>query len=934
MKYFLFLKHPLSCLVVAWFGLLYQAPVSSSENSTHPFGLVISGGVSLGVYEAGLNWVYIEALKSEYERTNNAKFKLDSVTGTSAGSINSILSALRFCEIESRPSSYWSNLFYKTWNIGITDLLPPENGDYDSLKLGIIESEHEIVSDSVFARSAFTETIDRIRTLADLPNYKPDCSVKIALIVTNSKPQVTDLKSVNKNVSSTNRINIPVQRFVIPIQLETYQNEGEANARVKFTNYLNFSDVGGLNNRHIFLPQNKGEIDVDNVIRAALASSAFPLAFGRVRLMYCSLGENTNNVSKSTYCPDEYRLNTAYFVDGGIFDNVPLRAAVDLVEGNSDLSTRSHYIFIDPDIETEDYGQSSDDLKISQIENDKNNKKFELVSHGISQLSYIAGQHVDYSAVLKANIAESDLLVKLQFRHESSSFEKPDYLGSTEFEISTENRKLVNVVEKIAINSNVEVGRYKVDISIVNRDGNRVWASENVGGFNVSDNGKLTLEEQIGSVLPAITTLRAQELNTTLEEKFIGEKNESLRTLLISKRSKPLTGFFLANFGAFLDPVFRRYDYSVGIYDGLRNVAEYLCDPDYVGKEYVASRCKDGESQLIAELARKLLYLDVENNKCELEGSADITNICSAVKNFLNDSEPGEDSLAGEAPQSAETPDLLKPVNLISHIFEENNSIGFPDFLEKLRENLLSNSREYGAPEVNLFGAIITDVMQRESPDWMNDILVAFVSRLYDIEKSNQGLAEKQLAALWVMTPYTNVGGKLKKNLSPYKNYSPYKQRYSNIDRVLPYFAGVDGAQTGTVWSWHTRRFPVGFITDKSGVNLNFFSTLNFQFDEEDRARKGSTSLGAAINSERQGSFLFSSVGANLFASYDKIGVSAKPANVRPGLEVYLGFLGDKFRISLGNRDLEHVRGNWMIRVGITELHRFLPLVWSPKSAR
>ncbi len=922
-----FRKHSLYWFVVLCFCCTNIQSALSNTNSPNPFGLVISGGVSLGVYEAGLNWAYIEALRLENSRTNGTKFKLDSVTGTSAGSINSILSALRYCESEFRPSNYSSNLFFETWDVGLTDLLPPNQDSYDNLKLGVTRWwDTETLNDSLFARSAFQKTVDKITELSKLPIYKPDCEVKIALIVTHSKPQVTEIEQGREQSSSFEKPDVIVQRFVIPIKISTYQKKGEINARVKFSNYLGFTNVSGLNNRHIYLPEYQGSVSVDAVIRAALASSAFPLAFGRVRLSYCTYFEKGTTTYRSNDCPAQHRLNTGYFIDGGVFDNVPLRAAVDLVEGDTQLNVRKNYIFIDPDNVTTDYGFNPSSVENELDENKSNSQLFELISLKTDRSRYVVRQKIKLTAVLKANVTKSDLIARIEVRRQNSLKTTPEF--TEDIRIKAGNQDLISFSKGFILGPDAAIGTYNVDIAVLDKTGTSVWSSKNARTFEITDNGKLTLAEQINSVLPAITTLRAQDLNSVLDEKFYGETNESIRKLWISRRSNPITGYFMANFGAFLDPAFRRYDYSVGIYDGLANVAKFLCDREYSGEEYSARRCSKGEKALIAELAKEILNIKDGNDAC-IEGNFEgQVNMCNAITYLLRKNNSDNHSSNSTNKKYSNGRYDSKSFYLIGRIFDENPSISFDEFLKTMRSRLALVAEEKDLSKENPFGAIITDIVQRENPDWKNDIMVAFASRLFELEKISQGKAQKQLAALWVMTPYTNVGGKLT------KNYSPYKQRYSAIDRVMPHFVGVDGAQTGTVLSWHTRRLPVGFITDKSGVNINFFSTMNFQFDEEDRTRKGSTSIGTAFNSERPESFLFSSYGVNTFASFDKIGLSDTLSNANPGVEVYFGFLGDKFRISLGNRNLEHPRGNWMVRVGISELHRFLPLIDLSKFSR
>ncbi|HIP19244.1 MAG TPA: patatin-like phospholipase family protein, partial [Sulfurovum sp.] len=68
-----------------------------AEREKIHFSMVISGGVSLGAYEAGYNWAVIKVLGKLREREKVVEPELASVAGASAGSINSLLTAMYWC---------------------------------------------------------------------------------------------------------------------------------------------------------------------------------------------------------------------------------------------------------------------------------------------------------------------------------------------------------------------------------------------------------------------------------------------------------------------------------------------------------------------------------------------------------------------------------------------------------------------------------------------------------------------------------------------------------------------------------------------------------------------------------------------------------------------------------------------------------------------
>lgn len=287
-----------------------------------PYSLTISGGISLGVYEAGLNWVIIEQLRNG-RLSGDKMVRLLAITGASAGAINTLIAALRYCEVKKSPSTVEDNLFNKTWRtIGIEGLLPDDASDYDQL------DGHR---DGVFSRKVFSKALDVLSEKAHARIYRDNCYLKIGLTVTRHVPEE---KAIGKG---EDKQNIKVQRFVIPLTLRTQ------NGYIIFGNNLNYpkrnKELG-----YLLLPQDsEGIIPFKNVITSALASSAYPFAFGRIRLSYCRVEVLSDDKVSNEYlasgisddalsCPEYYKKYTYDFIDGGFFDNVPLGLAVELSE--------------------------------------------------------------------------------------------------------------------------------------------------------------------------------------------------------------------------------------------------------------------------------------------------------------------------------------------------------------------------------------------------------------------------------------------------------------------------------------------------------------------------------------------------------------------------------------------------------------------------
>lgn len=316
----------LSLIIALLVFVIPSIALSASNNfnkQKRPFSLTISGGISLGVYEAGLNWVIIEQLRNGRLKGDKMD-RLLAITGASAGAINTLIAALRYCEVKSSPSTVEDNLFNKTWRtIGIEGLLPDTKSNYDQL------NSHQ---DGVLSRKIFSKVLNSLSEKAHARTYRNGCYLNLGLTVTRHVPEE---KIIGKG---SDKQNIKVQRFVIPLTLKV------KNGYAIFTNNLNYAkrnrELG-----YLLLPQNRdGIVPFKNVIESALASSAYPVAFGRIRLTYCrmeALDSYGNTPSSKTnslieggelYCPEFYNKYTYDFIDGGFFDNVPLGLAVELSE--------------------------------------------------------------------------------------------------------------------------------------------------------------------------------------------------------------------------------------------------------------------------------------------------------------------------------------------------------------------------------------------------------------------------------------------------------------------------------------------------------------------------------------------------------------------------------------------------------------------------
>lgn len=313
------------------FLLIFSTLVFAQSPGKRNYSLTISGGISLGVYEAGLNWVILELLRKRSLEAS-AEYNLRAVTGASAGAINTLIAALRYCELDSSRSGVENNFFAEAWrDIDVSRMLPKDVKQYDKL-----QGYH----DGIISRTVFSGIISQLEAKAKSNQFRNGCHLNLGLTVTRSIPEVTSIGSGDAKQS------LKIQRFVIPIRLQVKEHQ------VVFSNDLDYARRNGELG-YLFLRQDaQGRVDFKNVIRAALASSAFPLAFGRVRLQYCRPKQQQNG---SDDCPAGYEPREYDFVDGGVFDNIPLGLAVELAECSpatdqqcTPISGIMNYIYMDP----------------------------------------------------------------------------------------------------------------------------------------------------------------------------------------------------------------------------------------------------------------------------------------------------------------------------------------------------------------------------------------------------------------------------------------------------------------------------------------------------------------------------------------------------------------------------------------------------------
>jgi hypothetical protein len=265
--------------------------------------LTSSGGVSKGAYLAGVDWAIVQWLRQR-RATGDTNHLIRSITGASAGNINSLLNAMAWCTAwrfaaEERPdqSAHWT-----LWvNTGLPQLLPtkPDGQEAGLFDRRFFEAHHE----------------PHLRRMLDSSVAQPGCDVAVGVTITRVQPERILLK---EEPSLPTR----VQRFASVFKVNAQ------NGRVRFAPVSNTppdASLGAVATVPALLdPHADVRAHLRQLFDVLLASSSFPIIFAPRTIAYRPGGLVTMAGTAD--------VETSEFADGGIFDNNPLALAQRLLE--------------------------------------------------------------------------------------------------------------------------------------------------------------------------------------------------------------------------------------------------------------------------------------------------------------------------------------------------------------------------------------------------------------------------------------------------------------------------------------------------------------------------------------------------------------------------------------------------------------------------
>ena len=284
-----------------------QTDSTPTPGNSHSVAMVISGGASLGVYEAGYTYLLGEVLKRQGT-------PLSVATGASAGSGNALLTALSSCTAANDLPTH--DLGYRFW-------LPQQFGN-------LFEPDSSTAISALIATPGMVE----LRRLLDevwrsrLPEW---CDVSLGISVTRLAPLDVPLQG---------QLTVPRQLLYFTIRI---RGRGDSLPPVIENTVVSSSGAPQLLLQLPADPEAYQGQDRDRLVEVIAASSAFPFAFRPVTLAYCIYP----GVSADACHEAEHHDR---FIDGGVFDNVPLGLARALARSNAPAADQTRFIYLDPDL--------------------------------------------------------------------------------------------------------------------------------------------------------------------------------------------------------------------------------------------------------------------------------------------------------------------------------------------------------------------------------------------------------------------------------------------------------------------------------------------------------------------------------------------------------------------------------------------------------
>ncbi|MFH1983805.1 MAG: patatin-like phospholipase family protein [Pseudomonadota bacterium] len=915
-------------------SLCCALPVAA-ETPPNRISLAISGGASMGAYEAGLIWGLIDVLR----QTESAKdwapggapkpIEISSIAGASAGGINTLLAALAWSVNTENRGGFANriddNIFRDVWlTPDVNRLLPPT-----------ADSPQYSPDDALLSRKDLVAVAWEVAQKWRRPGtFRPGLRVPLGLTVTRVKPDTMLISGIA----------VENQRFFIPLELRT-RADGSASFFFDPGDYPSLTDPA-----MILMPWpvdgTPFSISDQQVVDALMTTSAFPGGFGRKRLQYCrkkimspadgagasSPAGTGGKPQAALVCPDGYSLEEAEFADGGLFDNLPIGLARRLSESSAGYRKKPlpvQYIYLDPNREryetavpeearacggenppeacrtmTHDFGSETVVLGGAIGTARRYELYRELTSDNwrlnLSQLSRQMADAID--ANRPGMRCDSELLF---FDEQPGCSDRLRY--AARLMALTHSHRIVPIRAPLS-----EQALLKADIAVSCQPPPAAAEPAIVSDCTIDAS---RLRRQLADTLVALSAkVLPEEANLKNDIRRSAMSPDSDRLMHVTSRGGPITALLLDSFGAFLDYKFREYDYFVGVSDAIMALADSQCEGNYPGEDQHSQRqaCRDRLSQQFFTLL----------------GMADNPKSRYAFALVARQEFGKEGGLRWAY-------DPMPPEDRDTRIIFEGLSKTYISAGrgDATSDGLLSTERVFfeflkaegfkPAPSTDGGASLLTAIMA-DPEYWSTELVDRATARLVYLEKQSEAVYRAREPDP-VKQEKANTGlmgaGALALRTATYK-YPPFSFSPSTAPdswfwrNIIPYEAAFDLSEGDILVFWQ----PTWRIDDfTAGVRMGLGFTGGLFKSNTDAARKNYGVLGLDLT-KMADTWIFSGWGITPAAYHDWEN-PATGDQTTFGLDVHANLLKNRLRIGFGARDIVHRAGDTLfLTVSVLDL--------------
>ncbi len=901
----------------------------AANESGQRLSFSISGGASLGAYEAGINWGLLTLMRYEAQKDQDTSgeryrpYEAASMTGASAGSINALLSALTWCARHENdgglPNRIDDNLFRNVWlSLDINNLLPPNATSPIYRK-----------DDAVLSRKDLLDAAEMLRKTWNSPVFSDGCRIPLGVTLTRVFPQLLHV----------GEIAVKNQRFTIPFEFKV-KDDLSAGFYFNPDEYYYHSD-----HSTILLPMEHGktnyEISDQRIMQAILTSSAFPVAFGRKRLQYCRLvlpgttetaeiNIARNERLKGLSCPEGYELGESEFADGGLFDNLPIGLARTLAENN--IRSRADpfpttYIYLDPDrlryekpaqqsghpCAKENPPPSCDEMEYSfrseihlLVDAFGTARTYELYRELSSETW--TGNVVQLSrqlAELLKNDKDNRNCIEL-LPYFSESISCVDALQYTGKLLETAYTYIDSPVrEPFSIARLKEIGLLQTCAAM-----SPEAARENIA---CSIDYKKFREDYARRLLALIEEIQPSNAVLLNNIQYSQSSINSDRVLQVTSRGGPIVGKLLGAFAAFLDYKFREYDYYVGVYDAVVLAAEKVCEQqrNLHDQEKQFRQCQDA----MGKRFYSALGLDTDPNgqyvfallaKSEFESQGHLQFAYEPMPQKNIDIDAINTALMTMQKSEGEQTETPSVVNTAVDFFYNLKELGF-------------------TPTGNTGKPLMAEIM--EDPEtWAHELTLRFTDRLNYLEQeSSRVVANRDTTSQQQSEQWSEIlgGSSYVLRSATYKypsfDFAPSTAPTDWFPRnIIPYEAAIDLFEGDVLLSWQ----PTWSVSKYNNIgirgSIGIADGLIRSSKEEDDVSENYYAIGVDFT-HLTSSGIISSWGITP-TYYNLMETPETGEKDSFGGDIHIGFLHNRIRLAVGNKGSKDANDNWYFLIGLADL--------------